>query len=266
MTLPLIRLSDIELTSSTLHPATRLLAQQVFASKGVLVIENAFAPELIKSLRNAFVSDYARHLIDRETDESLRVGDKRILVPVKVTGAFNTPQLYANPFVFPLVQDLLGAECVLGSFGAITALPGAEDQRIHRDHPFLFHEEVIDTLMPVYAVTAIVPLVDVDEYRGTTRVWPGSHRVWQEGEAAELSSEDPVARVGSCILMDYRLLHGGTANRSEQVRPILYIVYHRSWFKDYVNILKVKELCASAKEFANIPQGYQRWFTACIDK
>ena len=222
MTLPFIRLSDNELASGTLDPATRLLAWQAFASKGVLAIENAFAPEFIASLRKAFMTDYARHLVDRETNETLKVGDKRILVPVEVVGPFNTPQLYANPFVFPLVQDMLGEECILGSFGAITALPGAEDQHVHRDHPFLFHEEAIDTAMPAYAVNVIVPLVDIDEHHGTTRVWPGSHRVWAEGEARQLPSEDPVAPVGSCMLMDYRLLHGGTANHSEQVRPILY--------------------------------------------
>ena len=245
MTLPLIRLSDDELALSTLDPATRLLARQVFASKGVLAIENAFAPAFIASLKTAFMADYSRHLVDRETDETLKVGEKRFMVPVEFTGALNTPQLYANPFVFTLVQDTLGPECILGSFGAIAALPDAEDQHIHRDHPFLFNEAVIDTLMPAYAVNVIVPLVDINEYQGATRVWPGSHRVWPEDEARQLPCEDPVAQVGSCILMDYRLLHRGTANRSEQVRSILYLVYHRPWFKDYVNFLKVRELPAS---------------------
>jgi ectoine hydroxylase-related dioxygenase (phytanoyl-CoA dioxygenase family) len=261
MTLTLIRLSDNELTSGALEPATRLIARQVFASKGVLAIENAFAPELIVSLKNALMTDYARCLVDRETDETLKVGDKRIMVPVEVIGLFNTPHLYANPFVFSLVRDILDEKCVLGSFGAVIALPGAENQHIHRDHPFLFHEEAIDTLMPAYAITAIVPLVDVDKYHGTTRVWPGSHRVWPEDEARQLPSEDPVVQVGSCILMDYRLVHAGTANHSEQVRPILYLVYHRPWFKDCVNFLKIRELRVPVEERASIPVGYQSWFS-----
>lgn len=259
--LPFIRLSDNELTSSTLDPATRLLAKQVFTSKGVISIENAFELGFIASLRNAFISNYARHLVDRETGETLKVGDKRILVPVEVAQQFNSPHLYANPFVFPLVQDMLGEECILGSFGAVAALPGAEDQHVHRDHPFLFNEETIDTAMPAYAVNVMIPLVDVDEHRGTTRVWPGSHRTWLDSGARELPSEHVVAPVGSCILMDYRLLHGGTANRSEQVRPILYVIYQRPWFKDYVNYLKVRELRTSVEEHSKIPATFQRWFT-----
>jgi ectoine hydroxylase-related dioxygenase (phytanoyl-CoA dioxygenase family) len=260
MTLPFIRLSDDELASNALDPASRLLAGQVFASKGVLAIENAFAPEFIASLKNAFVDNNARHLVDQETDGALKVGDKRILIPVEIAGAFNTPQLYANPFIFPLVQDALGAKCILGSFGAVTALPGAEDQHIHRDHPFLFHEENIDTCMPAYAINVVVPLVDLNEHSGTTRVWAGSHRVWQDDQARQLPSEDVRARVGSCILMDYRLLHGGTVNHSEQMRPILYLIYHRPWFKDYVNFVKVRELVVSAQEQGNIPEPYRSWF------
>ena len=266
MTLPLIRLSDKELTTSTLDHATRLLVRQVFSSKGVLAIENAFAPEFIVSLKNAFLSDYARHLIDRATDETLKVGDKRIMVPVEIAGAFNTPQLYANAIVFPLVQGTLGAECVLGTFGAVTALPGADDQHIHRDHPFLFQEEAIDTAMPAYAVTVIVPLVDINEHHGTTRVWPGSHRVWSDDEAIQLPSEDPVAQFGSCILMDYRLFHQGTANRSEQMRPIFYLSYHRPWFKDCVNFVKIRELLVPVEEYGNVPEAYQRWFRPYVDK
>lgn len=266
MRLPLIRLSDDELTSSSLDTATRLLARQVFASKGVVAIENAFASEFIVSLRNAFMTDYAEHLVDQVTDETLKVGDKRIIVPIEVSGLFNTPHLYANPFVFPLAQDVLGKQCILGSFGAVAALPGAADQHTHRDHPFLFQEEAIDTVMPAYAVTVIVPLIEVNEHHGTTRLWPGSHRVWQESEARQMPFEDPVGRVGSCMLMDYRLLHAGTANRSDQVRPILYITYHRPWFRDYVNFQKIREIRAVDRAHADIPITYRRWFATCIDK
>jgi ectoine hydroxylase-related dioxygenase (phytanoyl-CoA dioxygenase family) len=260
MVIPVIRLSDDELSADAVGPATRLLARQLLASKGAVSIENAFTPEFILSLRSQFMAGNARHLTDCETDGTLKVGDKRILVPVEITGAFNTPELYANPFVLPLVQDALGADCVLGSFGVVTALPGAEDQHVHRDHPFLFNKEGIDIAVPAYAVNVIIPLVDVNEHQGTTRLWPGSHHVWHWDEAQNLPSEDLTARTGSCVLMDYRLLHRGTVNRSEQMRPILYVIYHRPWFRDSVNFSKVRELVVPALEYANIPEAYRSWF------
>jgi ectoine hydroxylase-related dioxygenase (phytanoyl-CoA dioxygenase family) len=266
MMAPVIRLADDELSSNTINLTTRLLARQLLANKGVIVIQNAFPSEFILSLKKQFMTAYVKHLTDRETDETLKVGDKRILVPVEIAGAFNTSKLYANPFVLPLVQDALGAECVLGSFGAVTALPGAEDQHVHRDHPFLFNEEAIDIVVPAYAVNVIVPLVDINEYQGTTRLWPGSHHVWRWDEATKLPFEDITVQVGSCVLMDYRLLHGGTVNRSEQMRPILYIIYHRPWFKDYVNFSMVTELAVSAEEYENIPDAYKSWFRSYVGK
>jgi ectoine hydroxylase-related dioxygenase (phytanoyl-CoA dioxygenase family) len=260
MTLPLIRLSDGELSSGALDPLTSLLARQAFDSKGVIIITNAFTPDFIASLRDEFMAGYARHLVDQETDETLTVGDKRIMMPVEISGRFNTPYLYANPFVLSLVRAILGENCVLGSLGSVTALPGAEEQHIHRDHPFLFNDEAIDTLMPAYAVNAIVPLVDVDEHRGTTRVWLGSHRVWRDADARQLPFDDLATSVGSCVLMDYRLLHGGTAN-AKHVRPILYVIYQRPWFKDYVNFKKVREIRASAEDHKKIPTAYRAWFT-----
>lgn len=271
MTLPLIRLTDSELMSGTLDPTTRLLARQIFASKGVLAIENAFPPKFIGSLKDKLMSDYARDLVHQESDETLnvgdkrsgetlKVGDKRIMVSVEISGVFNTPQLYANPFVFPLMQDSLGEECILGSFVAIAALPGAGDQHIHRDHPLLFNEERIDTLMPAYAINVIVPLVEINQRYGTTRIWPGSHRVWRQDEAEQLPSEDLVSQVGSCILLDFRLLHRGMGNYSQQVRPILCLDYHRSWFKDCVSFQKLKELRVPDWEHKNIPEALQRLF------
>ena len=43
------------------------------------------------------------------------------------------------------------------------------------------------------------------------------------------------AKAGDALLFDYRLFHHGGANRSAAVRPILYLVYARSWFEDTHN-------------------------------
>lgn len=45
----------------------------------------------------------------------------------------------------------------------------------------------------------------------------------------------PGARIGDCLLVDYRLLHGGTANRGNNLRSIVYLIYSRPWFGDYRN-------------------------------
>lgn len=72
--------------------------------------------------------------------------------------------------------------------------------------------------------------------------------------------QDPLGPVGSCLLMDYRLTHQGLANRSNQVRPVLSMVYNRPWFRDAVNYKKQPPLAISTEEFSRIPESYRGLF------
>ena len=94
---------------------------------------------------------------------------------------FNTPLLYANPLVFPIIQQILGRDCILGGFGAVFSLPGAPNQNVHRDFPGLFDRSV-DILIPSFAINLIVPLVELNDLNGTTRVWTGSHIASERAE------------------------------------------------------------------------------------
>ena len=53
-------------------------------------------------------------------------------------------------------------------------------------------------------------------------------------DAAGVSFAD--AKAGDAILFDYRVLHRGLANTTEDVaRPLLYFTYGRAWFTDATN-------------------------------
>ena len=47
------------------------------------------------------------------------------MITVDVSGPFNDTSVYANAFYFPIINRLLGGQCVIDSFGAVCALPGA---------------------------------------------------------------------------------------------------------------------------------------------
>jgi len=168
------------------------------------------------------------------------VGDQRYMLTLDIKGKFNRPEVYANERLMPLLNGLLSSHLRIASFGCVTALPGAEDQPIHLDHPPLFEAtpHLTDNIPP-YAVTMVVPLVDIDEQTGTTAIWEGSHK-----QSDDQNSEDrfellgrlmqkpdysmaakPLPRQGDVYLMDYRVIHGGLANRSHIDRPILYVVF-----------------------------------------
>ncbi|MFS8803096.1 phytanoyl-CoA dioxygenase family protein, partial [Synechococcus sp. R60.2] len=147
--------------------------------------------------------------------------------------------------------------------GAVVSLPGSADQQVHRDLSHLFGDETLDAIIPCYALNLLIPLVEVNEENGMTRLWPGSHVVF-DAHYTELAQQmpfvDPPLAKGSCLLFDYRLIHLGRANRSPAPRPLLYNTYSRAWFRDPINYTQQPPLVIPAQEKERIPAEHQNLF------
>ncbi|MBT3398479.1 MAG: phytanoyl-CoA dioxygenase [Rhodospirillaceae bacterium] len=230
-----------------------------FAEAGVMIFDAVWPAAVISGLHDAYGAVYANYHHDREFADALAVGDKRTMITITVDGPFNDPGLYANPTVFPLISKLLGDDVILGSFVSVTSLPGSLDQEAHLDMPLLFEAERVSPELPSYSLTLVIPLVDMNAMNGTTAFFPGSHRVI----ADEPPGSEPVAPdvpVGSALLFDARVWHGGTPNRSAAPRPVLYNTYQRSWFRDTVNFLSQSPLVMDPAEWARIPDQHRFLF------
>ena len=226
---------------------------------GFVQVDNALSAEVVAGLRH----DYERrHTTTTEAElkrRSLRVGEKRYMITVEISGAFNDPLLYANPCVFPMVSEILGGDAVLDNLTVVSALPGAAAQHIHIDHPPLFAEGLTQ-MVPCYAVTLVVPLVDPFLGAGATAAWLGSHRNAWTVPIEQRSLGDafvPQPRLGSVYMMDFRLVHAGAPNTSAVVRPIICMVYSRPWFTDCRNFSRQARLRMSAADLAGVPEEFR---------
>jgi ectoine hydroxylase-related dioxygenase (phytanoyl-CoA dioxygenase family) len=168
------------------------------------------------------------------------------MVPIALDGLAAHAHIWRHPRLVELLRLLLDERMVLHAFGAVVSHPGAAAQHVHSDHPPLFRmvgSGIGEMGLPPFAVTVAIPLVDVDEAIGTTRVFVGSHL---HGEPTRFTPPvDPELRAGDCLLFDYRVFHGGTANTSDRPRPLLYLVYARPWFFDSVNYKGIDRLVVS---------------------
>lgn len=248
-----------------LAPDLVKVGQELFAANGVLVVNNLFSQASISILYRSFIERYQFYFEDKEYADALKVGNKRRMLTLDFRSPFNDPNIYGNPFLLYLMRSLLGSGFVLGSFGAVIALPGAKHQHVHRDHPPLFDDEALDLKIPSFAITLVVPLIDLTPETGSTRVWKGSHRISPEQDLDMEDSFVPFVPTGSCYLMDYQLLHGGTPNISTRVRPILYITYYRSWFQETVNYEQQARLSVTKREYEKIPEKYKFLFERVRD-
>lgn len=257
----IVVVSAEERAHGQLHAETESAALATLRQHGCVLLRGAYDAALIDELHREFTARYGKHdaramkaLADRPPPNPfLEVGDARFEITIAMNGVFARPQLFANPLLRRFLAGILGADMRLSGFTAVVSHPGATMQHVHRDHAYLFSDSDSNLGLPIYAINAAVPLIDVDAATGPTAIWPGSHG-WpaQIVPPAQTALSVPFQR-GDAILMDYRTLHTGLPNRGNKARPILYMVYPRTWFFDDVNHIGRTSLDMSLEQFAALP-------------
>ncbi len=212
-------------------------AHNALVKDGFAIVDNVLSLELVRSLKAEFTDKYQECVKEIDRQDVLKVGNKRYLITIELSGAFQNQLIYANPSIMPLIKMALGEDIKLESFGIVLALPGAKSQHIHRDGSPLF-DNGISSILPMHALTVVFPLVEMNGSNGTTAIWAGSHRwlTFEHNPVAENAVPIvPVIPEGSCAIWDFRSFHSGTENYSSIDRPIVYMTYARRWWQDPLN-------------------------------
>ena len=263
-----VPVSAAEFKAGCLEDETHSRAMDIFRQQGALWLAGCFDRELIQQVADACTEKYLSLGKKELRKRDAIVGDRRYMITVDIKKPFNDPRLYANPILLSLLHKLLSPHCRIASFGIVSASPGADEQPIHLDHPPLFDDPATNDGIPPYAITVVIPLVSLIPEMGTTAIWPGSHRsadrlemLKQLMEAPDYAAaHHPLASLGDAYLMDYRLIHGGRANESDHVRPILYSVYSRPWFRDGFNFGSQPAVQISKKQIKKVPKEHRGLF------
>ncbi|MGB1011277.1 MAG: phytanoyl-CoA dioxygenase family protein [Thiolinea sp.] len=235
------------------------LGTALFDQYGALVIRNLFPASLIAELRDAFNEGYGDKNYRNEDrgGPALSVGDKRKMLSIEVEGVFNHPGIYGSPFLLSLLSQLFNGEFILGSYTAVTALPGAGEQHLHKDRENLFPEQAT----PCFAATLLIPLIPTNPETGGTRIYKNSQNLSLEA-SLQLPFQEVFANPGDCLLFDYRLSHQGMENISTVERPVLSLVYQRPWFRDIVNFSQQPPMRLKQKEYDAIPPNLKALFAS----
>lgn len=232
------------------------LGAKLFQQHGTLILKGMYSPKLIQAIRSSFEENYVLDHHDLSDGRALQVGDKRYMQSLPLGHSFNHPDFYAPPLLQGIMQHSLGEQHILGSFTCVTALAGAGEQQLHKDHPALFDSS---DEQPCFAVTCLIPFVPFVEGMGGTRVFKQTQNL-DLNDSAQMSSQAAELELGDCLLFDYRLTHQGLANTSNQDRPVLSLVYQRAWFRDTINFNKQAALSLSSNNLDTIPEAYRSLF------
>lgn len=127
----------------------------------------------------------------------------------------------AGPLIEQLLDEALGPGWTHLSFISNVSYPDCHPQGMHQDQGLAAPYHMLEA---PFLVNTIYILQDVNEVNGGTLIIPGSHRLYVEGQGKfevvppAINLEAPA---GTIMLKDGRLLHGGAANRSDQLRYII---------------------------------------------
>jgi hypothetical protein len=259
------RMGITTLRTELVQPGATLLGQakDALTGPGIVILRGSVDRQAVADARLAVVDALCGLDAEAARRQGIRVGDRRYMVTLSLNPPFDRPELFASPPLLAIARATLGVDVIINSFAVVIALPGAEAQRAHVDHGMLFStDETASMAAPPYALTAILPLLDLDESTGSTEVWPrGPLMATPDRWTSKLPGSTVLSlALGDAVLIDYRVCHGGTANPGIIPRPILYIVYSRPWFRDADNFSEMPPLRVNTQHLANMPAQYRSLF------
>lgn len=254
-----VSFTDAERNRGAPSAETLAKALELVQKHGFVRLLNVFSQSEIASFKQHYERRYRLYL------EGTYKPDQRPLFTVDVEGPFGEPTFFANPLTYSILKKRLGKDCILGAMSSVASFPGAPDQYIHRDSQAIFgeheHDYEIDKGLPSYAMTVLIPLVDCNKETGCTKIWPGSHLRNDKEKTEKTAPLEPEVPAGSVLLTDSKVVHCGGANHSDKVRPLIYMSYHRSWFRDFWGYESRPPVNVSRRQLKKVPNEYQHMLT-----
>jgi ectoine hydroxylase-related dioxygenase (phytanoyl-CoA dioxygenase family) len=198
---------------------------------GYVVFERALPKDLVDDMHASFLRLLGPHI--QTADANRGVNRHQMHLPFEPP--FCDERVIANSLVLPIVDALVGEDCICHYLSSDTPLPGSDYQVVHPDIFPLFPET--SSVLPPYSIVVNIPLVDAREDNGPLEIWPGGthHYVADRSKVADLAasmhSERVLMPAGSILVRDSRMWHRGTPNRSNAPRPNFTLIYSRYWLK-----------------------------------
>ena len=181
--------------------------------QGYTLLHNVLSREQIEEAVEHLSRSYEEEFVSAHEPGTLRTTNLTVRARI-------FRDLIQLPEVVASMGYLLGEDYVLSDMGARSPLPGIAAQGLHRDGgPVVPNPpENVHEVLPFYA-QSLFALCDFTEENGATRFVPGSHvSTVAAADVPAAEVVDLVCPAGTILIYDNRLLHGGGANRTQEVR------------------------------------------------
>lgn len=262
-----IQLSEQEQREGRISPENRALAAAVIACRGYVILRNAVPMPFVQTLRQEFDDILADCLstMNNETDAapdavhqvtkspkkqaSFWFRKSRWRIFPKLVGPMGDPMLLANPFVVPILEDLLGEDYTCQYLTSDTCSKGSILQSPHSD--ILMDDVFVENHWKARGYVVNVPIMECGLHNGPLEVWPGGSHLWttdilnrsalkpyvQDGRnppveklAEFFPSIKVVLQPGEILIRDLAMWHRGTPNETDEPRTMMTIGFFRGGY------------------------------------
>ena len=225
---------DIEL----IHPTDVAGAASIFHRDGFVAVEKALTPEQLTYAQSGAKRVIAEQMAATPLEDANR-GHARYSFGSQMHHPEWT-QLIDLPTILPIVEKIWGSsDFICSGGGGDYSAPGARIQHLHSDIRDVFNDpldlvKINDVPTPYIVVNFL--MVAFREINGAIRFVPGTQRsrhptpTLQE-EPERMRRSIICAPAGTAVIRDVRCWHGGTANNSDEIRPMTSVGYLAPWFR-----------------------------------
>jgi hypothetical protein len=198
--------------------------------------------EGIIGVKSAFSTAFADHLrtdIEALFEEAKAIpggtlprGPKRFYVEVQPERISGFVEIVTHPWFIAVCEAVLGPDYRIVEIGFDIPFPGAADQPWHRDfavpeattrgrrlNSLAFNLTTVDT-RPEHGPFEIAPGTQWDQFDGCARGMFPPHELWPRYQARAVQK---LPRRGDISARSALTIHRGTANRSNEARPVLVV-------------------------------------------
>ncbi|MBI1925131.1 phytanoyl-CoA dioxygenase family protein [Candidatus Poribacteria bacterium] len=213
-------------------------AASIFHRDGFVVIKNALTPQQLRFAQAGAAREIALQMAEFPLEKGNR-GYARYSFNQRKIHLPEWSQLIDLPTILPILDQIWGSsDYICTGAGGDYSAPGAKIQHLHTDLGDFFNDPLKqvtarDVPAPYIAVNYL--MVAFKEINGAIRFVPCTHRSrgpipTLEEEPAWMKRSILCAPAGAAIIRDVRCWHGGTANNSDEIRPMLDVLYLAPWF------------------------------------
>jgi ectoine hydroxylase-related dioxygenase (phytanoyl-CoA dioxygenase family) len=196
---------------------------------GYTIVEHAIAPDLIDALADA-LARLERDLAAKPSDNSFE-GRRTVRIYNLLAHGAPFDAVPVHESVLPIVEGVLGEDCLISSLSSIAIDPGETEQPIHAD------DMVIPLARPHIPIVcnSMWALTDFTEANGATRLAPRTHLGPNPTYGAKVETLAAEMPKGSVLIWDGALWHGGGANRSDTRRTGIAMNYCAGFIRQQEN-------------------------------